>query len=291
MRRPVGPPQVHKFGGASLADSAGIARVVSIIEAQRPAPLAIVVSALAGVTDALLEIAAHAVRGESDVVRANTAALHERHAKAARELLSDGSRRRDTLRVIDETFTELEQIAAGLAIVRELTPRTNDYLVARGERLSARLVSAALEEAGCPVALVDALEVIRCDSNFGNASPDLALTDRSARRVLGPLLKRGIVAVIPGFIAGTPDGQLATLGRGGSDLTATLLGRALGAREVSLWKDVPGMLTADPRMVPMRRDPAANLREPPSWRTTARRLHPRALIPLRAARRSQGRGT
>jgi len=286
VSRPAGPPQIHKFGGASLADSAGIARAVAIIEAQRPAPLVVVVSALAGVTDALLEIAARAVRGEADSVRASTAALHERHSTVAQGLLPAGNRRTGTLRVIDETFAELEQIAAGLVIVQELTPRTTDYLVARGERLSARLLSAALEEAGCPVALVDALQVIRSDSTFGSASPNLALTDRSARRVLGPLLKRGVVAVVPGFIAGTPDGQLATLGRGGSDLTATLLGRALGAREVSLWKDVPGMLTADPRMVPDARViPQLHLREAAELAYYgAKVLHPRALIPL--ARRS-----
>jgi len=286
MPRMAGPPQIHKFGGASLADSAGIARAVAIIQAQRPAPLVVVVSALAGVTDALLEIASRAVEGEADRVRTSIAALHDRHATVAQGLLPGGDRRRDTLRAIDETFAELEQIAAGLVIVRELTPRTTDYLVARGERLSARLVSAALDEAGCPVSLVDALEVIRSDSTFGSASPDLALTDRSARRVLSPLLKRGIVAVVPGFVAGTPDGQLATLGRGGSDLTATLLGRALGAREVCLWKDVPGMLTADPRMVPDARViPQLHLREAAELAYYgAKVLHPRALIPL--ARRS-----
>ena len=285
MSRPAGPPQIHKFGGASLADSAGITRAVAIIQAQRPAPLVVVVSALAGVTDALLEIASLAVRGEAAAVKTSATGLHERHATAARDLLA-GERRKETLRAIDETFAELEQIAAGLVIVRELTPRTTDYLVARGERLSARLVSAALAEAGCPVTLIDALDVVRSDSTFGSAAPDLALTDRSARRVLGPLLKRGIVAVVPGFIAGTPDGQLATLGRGGSDLTATLLGRALGAREVSLWKDVPGMLTADPRMVPDARViPQLHLREAAELAYYgAKVLHPRALIPL--ARRS-----
>jgi aspartokinase/homoserine dehydrogenase 1 len=286
VSRPAGPPQIHKFGGASLADAAGIARAVAIVEAQRPAPLVVVVSALAGVTDSLLEIASQAVLGEADDVRKRAAALHERHLTVARELLPSGDRRKDTLAAIDETFAELEQIAAGLVIVRELTPRTTDYLVARGERLSARLVSAALDQAGCPVALVDALEVVRSDGTFGSASPDLALTDRSARRVLGPLLKRGVVPVVPGFIAGTPDGQLATLGRGGSDLTATLLGRALGAREVSLWKDVPGMLTADPRMVPDARViPQLHLREAAELAYYgAKVLHPRALIPL--ARRS-----
>jgi bifunctional aspartokinase / homoserine dehydrogenase 1 len=286
MSRPAGPPQIHKFGGASLADSAGIARAVAIIQAQRPAPLVVVVSALAGVTDALLEIASRAVHGEAEAVRGSAAALHERHATVARGLLPGGDRRRDTLRAIDEAFAELEQIAAGLVIVRELTPRTTDYVVARGERLSARLMAAALAEARCPVALVDALDVIRSDSTFGSASPDLGLTDRSARRVLGPLIKRGVVAVVPGFIAGTPDGQLATLGRGGSDLTATLLGRALGAREVSLWKDVPGILTADPRMVPDARViPQLHLREAAELAYYgAKVLHPRALIPL--ARRS-----
>lgn len=286
MPRAGGPPQIHKFGGASLADAAGIARAVTIIQAQRPAPTVVVVSALAGVTDALLDIAARAVRGEAEAVRARAAALHERHAAAARALFHGAERRKAVLATIDAMFTELEQIAAGLGLVRELTPRTTDYLVARGERLSARLVSAALEEASCPVELVDALDVIRSDSTFGSASPDLALTDRSARRVLGPLLKRGIVAVVPGFLAGTPDGQLATLGRGGSDLTATLLGRALGAREVSLWKDVPGMLTADPRMVPDARViPQLHLREAAELAYYgAKVLHPRALIPL--ARRS-----
>src|SRR5205814_2479307 len=93
-------------------------------------------------------------------------------------------------------------------------------------------------------------EVIHTDGTFGNASPDLGRTERRARRALRPLLARGVVPVVPGFLGAAPDGQAVTLGRGGSDLTATLLARALGAREVSLWKDVPGVLTADPRIVP-----------------------------------------
>src|SRR5256886_6155647 len=120
----------------------------------------------------------------------------------------------------------------------------------RGERLSAQLFAAALEAGDCPAAYVDATEVVQTDGTFGNASPDLRGTARSARRTLGPLLARGTVPVVPGFLGAAPDGQVATLGRGGSDLTATLLARVLGAREVSLWKDVPGLLTADPRIVP-----------------------------------------
>ena len=174
-------PQIHKFGGASLADGPAIARAVAIVQAQRPARLVVVVSALAGVTDALLDIAAHAVRGEEDSVRAAAATLHARHAAAARALLSGAQRSKEALRLIDEAFAELEQIASGLVIVRELTPRTSDYLVARGERLSAQLVAAGLEEAACPVALVDALEVIKSDGTFGHASPNLALTDQIGR--------------------------------------------------------------------------------------------------------------
>ena len=242
-RRSSLPPQIHKFGGASLADGPAMARAVDIVRGQRDAPLVVVVSALAGVTDALLELATRAVQGDAAFVRAGAAAVRARHVAAAEALLAPGPRRDELLRLSDEAFAELEQIAAGLVIVRELTARTTDYLVARGERLSARLFAAALGEAGAgPVQFVDAPEVVKSDGTFGYASPDLARTDRAARKVLGPLLARGAVPVVPGFLAATPDGQVATLGRGGSDLTATLLGRALGARDVALWKDVPGLL-------------------------------------------------
>src|SRR5204863_8212465 len=117
-------------------------------------------------------------------------------------------------------------------------------LVARGEYLSARIVAAALDTAGCPAAYVDAVEVIHTDGTFGNASPDLRRTERSARRVLRPLLARGVVPVVPGFLGAAPDGQAVTFGRGGSDLTATLLARALGAPQVSPRTDVPRVLAA-----------------------------------------------
>src|SRR5437667_371304 len=260
-----------------------MARAVDIVRGHRDAPLVVVVSALAGVTDALLELATRAVQGDAEFVRAGAAAVRTRHVAAAEALLAPGPRRDELRRLIDAAFAELEQIAAGLVIVRELTARTTDYLVARGERLSARLFAAALAEAGVtPVQFVDALEVVQSDGTFGHASPDLARTDRAARKVLGPLLARGAVPVVPGFLAATPDGQVATLGRGGSDLTATLLGRALGARDVALWKDVPGLLTADPRVVPDARVvPQLHVREAAELAYYgAKVLYPRALIPL-----------
>ena len=179
-------------------------------------------------------------------------------------------------------MTELATLAQGIAIVRELTPRTRDEVVARGERLSAHLFAAALQAIGRPAAYVDALQVIRTDGHFGNAAPDLAATDTAARKVLLPLVRAGTVPVVPGFFGSTPDGQLATLGRGGTDVTAVLLGRALGAREVSLWKDVPGLLTADPRTVPdARLIPQLHVREAAELAYHgAKALHPRALTPI-----------
>src|SRR6266581_1651304 len=277
--RPTRAPHIHKFGGASLADAAAIGHAVGIVRAQRPDPLVVVVSAMSGVTDALLDGAARAARGDAGHVRAVAESLRAQHATAARALVPAGARLEELLRLIDAAFAELEQVAGGLGVLRELTPRTTDYLAARGERLSARLFAAALDAAGCPAAYVDATEVVQTDGTFGGASPDLRRTERSALR---PLLARGTVPVVPGFLGAAPDGQVATLGRGGSDLTATLLARVLGARDVSLWKDVPGLLTADPRIVPDARVvPQVHLREAAELAYYgAKVLHPRSLVPV-----------
>jgi aspartokinase/homoserine dehydrogenase 1 len=282
MARASHPPHIHKFGGASLANAAGMQHAVQIVLAHRPAAQVVVVSAMGGVTDALLDTAARAVRGDVQHVTGAAAALRARHTEAARALVPRGAPLDDLLGAIDAAFLELEHLAGGLGVLRELTPRTVDYLVARGERLSAQLLAAALAAAGCRVTYVDATDIVQTDGTYGNASPDLRRTERSARRVLVPLLARGVVPVVPGFLGAAPDGQVATLGRGGSDLTATLLARVLGAREVSLWKDVPGLLTADPRIVPDARVvPQVHVREAAELAYYgAKVLHPRALIPV-----------
>ncbi|HXJ31622.1 MAG TPA: aspartate kinase [Gemmatimonadales bacterium] len=282
MSRPSRPPHVHKFGGASLANAPAIAHAVSIVQTQRRGPVVVVVSALAGVTDALLEIAARVARGERGALRAAASGLRRRYAQVARALFSAGARRNEMQGLVDQAFGELDQLVAATGILREITPRTLDYLVARGERLSAHLFAAALEATGCPAAYVDAALVVKTDGTFGGAAPNLTRTERAARKTLVPLLARGIVPVVPGFLGATPDGHVATLGRGGSDLTATLLARALLAREVSLWKDVPGVLTADPKVVPDARVvPQLHVREAAELAYYgAKVLHPRALIPL-----------
>jgi aspartokinase/homoserine dehydrogenase 1 len=277
---------VHKFGGASLADSAAVRHAVDIIRRHAQEPTVVVVSAMAGTTDALLGVAQQAGAGESRTVASLITQLRSRHAEVARALLPAGRGRADALAYISDVFEELEALAHGLELLRELTPRTTDYLASRGERLSARLVAAALEAAGTKARYVDAIDLVHTDGAFGQAAPDFARTDRSVQRTLLPLLARGIIPIVPGFIGATPNGEVATLGRGGSDLTATLLARGLGASRVSLWKDVPGLLTADPRVVPDARViPQLHAREAAELAYYgAKVLHPRALIPVAGRR-------
>ena len=279
-------PEVHKFGGASLADPPALRHAIQIVARTRSTPVVVVVSAMAGVTDALLEVARSAGSADEASVRALIDRLRSRHTEVLRAMLPAARLRSSLTAQIDEAFTELEALAHGLRVLQELTPRTTDSLLSRGERLSARIFAAALGAEGFAAKYVDALEVVHTDASFGQASPDFARTDRSVQRVLAPLLKRGTIPVVPGFIGATPTGELATLGRGGSDLTATLLARSLGASRVNLWKDVPGLLTADPRVVPDARViPQLHSREAAELAYYgAKVLHPRALTPVAGRR-------
>lgn len=281
MPRPSSTLEVHKFGGASLADPGAVRHAVAIIR-ERSFPRVVVVSAMAGVTDMLFDVATRSRAGDLTGAAKVAQTLRDRHHAAAKSLAPAGAARAELVEFVDSQITELETLARGLSILRELTPRTLDFLVARGERLSARLVTAALLAANIKTRYVDAAEVVRTDDSFGNASPDLEVTDQRLRKALKPLLNQGITPVVTGFIGSTPDGELTTLGRGGSDLTAALVGRAMGASAVNLWKDVPGLLTADPRVVPDARVlTQLNVREAAELAYYgAKVLHPRALIPV-----------
>jgi aspartokinase/homoserine dehydrogenase 1 len=278
-RKKTSPPEVYKFGGAALGDGAAFLHAVEIVK-RCDAPLAVVCSAPSGVTDLLLEVAERARHGDAPRVKAAVRGLRDKFMAAAAALRS----RSDIESEIEASLSELETIASGLMVLRELTPRTSDLVVARGERLSAQLFAAVLAGAGRSAEYVDALEVVVTAGPFGGAAPDLEATDRQARRRLRPLLAAGVVPVVPGFYGALSDGTaaLATLGRGGTDLTATLIGRALGAARVTLWKDVPGLLTADPRVVADARVvPQLNVREAAELAYYgAKVLHPRALIPV-----------
>jgi len=278
MRTSFSPPTVQKFGGASLDGARSLDAALSLVK-RGPRPTVIVVSAMAGVTDGLLALA-RATPGRD--AKADVASLRRRHAAAARWMVPSGAARRRLMAETDRSFREVDALANVPHFARELSARALDHLLARGEELAARLFASGLAARGVASEMVDAVELIATDGRPGQASPDLAETDRRVRERLRPLLRRGVVPVVPGFLGAAPDGSVVTLGRGGSDLTATLLARALGAEAIFLWKDVPGFLTADPRVVPDARViPQLHPREAAELAYYgAKVLHPRALTPL-----------
>jgi aspartokinase/homoserine dehydrogenase 1 len=274
--------QVYKFGGASLADAAAMRQAIAIVAAAPSSRLVTVVSALAGVTDQLLDMAARAVAGDEAGVDAAVAGLRRRHLAVARGVVREPAARRALLARLAAGFDELQALGHGVATLRELTPRTRDLLVARGEQFSAQLMVAGVLAQGLRAEYVEAGDVIRTDGAFGGAFPDLAATDRALRACVRAAWGRRALPVLPGFVGAAPDGALVTLGRGGSDLTATVVGRALRAARITLWKDVPGLMTADPRLVRTARLlPQLHVREAAELAYYgAKVLHPRALIPL-----------
>lgn len=279
--RPASAPHVWKFGGASLADAVAVGAAAARIIAH-DGPLVVVASALAGVTDLLLQGADHAVEGRPRESASTAVTLWQRHRRVAEGLLPRGAARRAALAEIEASIGEYADICTAVGILGHLAPRTRDLLVARGERLSAMLLAAAIARAGRRSQYVDAVDVVATDGHFGGASPLITDSVAQARKVLQPLLRAKTVPVVPGFIGRAPDGGVATLGRGGSDLTATLLGRAFNAPMVTLWKDVPGILTSDPKLVPdTRLIPQLHHQEAAEVaHYGAKVLHPRALIPI-----------
>ena len=274
---------VHKFGGVALANAEAIRHAVQIVAKRRTHGVAVVASAMSGVTDALLRVAALAADGDRGAAKKAIIALRKRHVAAANELASDATQAKELTATIDRELADLAQIAQTLVAAPErLSAAMTDRIVARGERLSAHLLTAALRASGVRAEYVDAASIISADGRHGDASPDFTRSATAVRKKIVPLMERGVVPVVPGFVASGPDGAIVTLGRGGSDLTATLLARALGASTVTLWKDVPGVLTADPRVVPdARLIPRVHMREAAELAYYgAKVLHPRALLGL-----------
>jgi aspartokinase/homoserine dehydrogenase 1 len=286
MARKVTSPEVYKFGGASLGDASAFLNAAAIVR-RATAPVVVVCSAPSGVTDLLLEVADKARHGDQAKANVAVKALRDKYSGIVAALGLRAKLREEVTAAIEGSLRELELLASGLVVLRELTTRTSDLVVSRGERLSAPMFCAVLREQGQQAEVVDALEVVATDGPFGGAAPNLEQTDALARRRLRPLLAAGVVPIVPGFLGalyeeGSTTPAVATLGRGGTDLTATLMGRALGASKVCLWKDVPGLLTADPRVVPDARViPQLNVREAAELAYYgAKVLHPRALIPV-----------
>jgi aspartate kinase len=244
------PLRVVKFGGTSVGDAPRIRKVVEIVrDAARESDLVVVVSAMSGVTNKLVESAAHSEAGNREAVETIFEELRERHRAVAGALIHSAPLRNRIHREVEQVFQEGERLCQGTALLRELTSWARDSISSLGERLSAPIVAAGLAECGVKSEAIEATELVVTDSCHGAADPLMDLTRKRCEAKLRPLLRQGVIPVVTGFIGATADGMLTTLGRGGSDYSATILGAALKADEVIIWTDVDGLMTADPRLV------------------------------------------
>jgi bifunctional aspartokinase / homoserine dehydrogenase 1 len=243
--------RVMKFGGTSVADASCITKVAHIVrDAVRESSVAVVVSAMSGVTSKLVEAAAQSEAGNSRRVGSILEELRERHASVASALVHSTQTRQHLNRKLRTLFQTTGVLCEDVMSRRELTLCVRDSITGLGERLSILLVAAALAEQEVASEAIEATELIVTDANHGAAEPLMDLTRERCEARLRPLLLRGIVPVVTGFIGATVDGALTTLGRNSSDYSGTILGAALDADEVILWTDVDGILTADPKIVP-----------------------------------------
>ena len=272
---------VAKFGGTSVADAAAITRTVNIIRGCVDRQPVVVVSALAGTTNALIAAAEQAATGHLVTAIAQVEAMRDRHLGVVTELLGDGEEALDIAAEESMLFDELAHLAEALSVLGYLTPRSLDMISSLGEQLSAPIVTAALRRAGIDAVLVDGRDVMITDDSYGRAEPLPDLIAAAAREQLAPLIRAGKVPVLGGYIGATENGVTTTLGRGGSDYTASLIGAALEADAIEIWTDVDGLLSADPRVVQgvrliehIRFDEAAELAS-----FGAKVLHPNTISP------------
>ena len=256
---------VMKFGGTSVEDAVAIRRTAGIVAGRVAKGLQpiVVVSAMAKVTDLLLSAAATAANGDRASALAITERLRTRHHDTAIQLAMGEKLHDDPLAVthqdaalsathawLDTEFDGLDEILRGLAVVGELTPRISDMIVSYGERLSSRMITEAFARCGMNAVHVDARQCIVTDAQHGKAIPQDALIEQRLKQNLSPLLAEGRVPVMGGFIGSTEKGVTTTLGRGGSDFTAALVGGGIDAGAIEIWTDVNGIMTADPRVCP-----------------------------------------
>ena len=271
---------VCKFGGTSVQDAAAIARLAKIVTDRRADRPLVVVSAFAKVTDALVRLAETVRLGDAGAINDALDGLLERH-DAVTSALPGGEMSLPGLQEDTATLRDRLQAARG----RALTHAERDFLVGQGEIWSSRVVAAVLVGVGLPADWFDVRLVLATDDRFGRATPVRELIRTRAEEELAPLLAAGRIPVTQGFIGATASGVPTTLGRGGSDFTASLLGAALDATRVEIWTDVDGLMTADPRMVPSARTLASATYEEAAELATfgARVLHPATQLPLSSA--------
>lgn len=242
---------VMKFGGTSVGSPEAMRTVAEIVETEKPHWRGVipVVSALNGVTNLLLDTVHKASSGDKSVIDVSAKELHNRHQTILDNLLVSDVEKRKVSWEINQLINEFSNLVQAMCVLGEASPRGIDAVGSLGERMSARILTALLNEKQIKAEAVDATQLIVTDARFTSANPDETATREKTRRVLHPLIDKGIIPVVTGFLGATPDGAVTTLGRGGSDFSAALLGAAMPAGEVWIWTDVNGVMTADPRLV------------------------------------------
>jgi aspartate kinase len=271
---------VMKFGGTSVQDAEAIDRVAAIVRERLNEKPVVVVSALAKITDQLLAMASAAGAGERNRALELSRAARERHYNTAVDLLGTHAFEQIAPE-LEADFNSLDELLRGVVAVSELTPRTTDTIAGFGERISSKIAAAAFSQRGIEAAHVDSRDCIVTDNTFGKAVPQFEETNARLAQTVRPLLERGRVPVMGGFIGATREGISTTLGRGGSDFSAVIVGAGLGATRIEIWTDVDGMMTTDPNLCPEARriknisfEEAAELAY-----FGAKVLHPATLLP------------
>jgi aspartate kinase len=238
-----------KFGGTSVGDAERLCEVAAIVRTNLSCRPVVVASAMSGVTDLLLGTAHLALERRKEEGLRNTERLREKHLEIVTALVEPGEARDRLVREQGELVDKLETLLRGVHLLGELSPRSLDAIASFGELLSCMQIAAILEARGIPARFVDARPLIRTDSGYGEAAVDFEVTNPALRGALLPLVESGVVPVVTGFVASNPEGITTTLGRSGSDYTASIVGAALGSEEIWIWTDVDGVMTADPRVV------------------------------------------
>ncbi len=274
---------VLKFGGTSVGSPEAFAHAADAVIGAREQDRQVVVvtSAMSGVTDALIASAEAAEAGDLTSYQRSQSELLDRHREVAEVLVSDESERATLVQWFQDRLDELGRLCQSIAVLGELTPRGRDVVSGLGERMSAPLLASVLRDRGVEARAVEATHLIVTDDRFGEAAPIMDATCKKARSALLPVLARGAVPVVTGFIGATERGIPTTLGRGGSDYSASILGACLGAEEVQIWTDVNGVMTANPKTVPEARTlPRLSYTEAAEMAYFgAKVLHPKTLLP------------
>jgi aspartate kinase len=272
---------VMKFGGSSVADADRIRGIAEIVRSRIDRTPVVVVSALGGVTDLLERAIEAACRGDLEGLDPVLADLERRHRWALAGCVDEARGHHHLSLDVGGLFEDLRGKLRSIRILGERTPRAADAILAMGETLSARIVEAAFRGCGLSAVAVDPRKVLITDDHFGDAEPDLERTGRRALERIGSLIGEEKIPVLGGFVGATVDGTTTTLGRGGSDTSAAVIGSVLGAEEIQIWSDVDGLMSADPRLVPGSRTiPTVSFAEAAELAFYgARVLHPDSLAP------------